>query len=459
MKYNEFLETKSYFDKPSGFEPKKTNDKLYDFQRDSVKWAIRKGRSTLAFAPGLGKTPCQLEWIQQCIENTNKPGLIFAPLAVSKQTAREAEKFGYPKANICNDMKDAKKGINITNYEKMEKFDFSAFPQIVLDESGILKHSTSKTRNWFTKQLTGTQYKLMCSATPCPNDYTEIGNHAEALGVMKLKEMLSMFFVHDGGDVSKWRLRGYAKDEKFWQWLSSWMIMMQLPSDLGYDDKRFVLPKLNKEFVVVKTKHDWTKDGFYTTGKKALNERRKARRNTIKERTIEAKRIIDENPDENWLIWCGLNAEGTELAKELDAVEVAGRHSDRHKEETAIAFQKGQIKRLVSKPSIFGYGLNFQKHCNNQIFVGLSDSWEELYQAERRIWRFGQKKDVNSFIVISDQESCVLENIKRKEEQTIEMFNKIIENTKDITSKNLDKTKKTETLYNPIFKMVLPNFI
>lgn len=457
VNYLKFLESKSIIDQPSGFEPNETNKNHFDFQSDIAKWNCRKGKSTDALAPGLGKTIIQLEWIKQCIENNNSPGLILAPLAVTKQTKKEAEKFGFPNVNICRTQNDIVKGINITNYEKIDHFDLTKFDQLVLDESGIIKHSHNKIRRLLSKSLLKTKYRLFCSATPNPNSFAELGNHSELLGIMKLKEMLSMFFTHDGSDTSQWHLREYANDGKFWEWLASWMLMMRMPSDLGYKNRGFELPKHNQHNIIVKSNEF---QGFMPNNRKlTLNQRRAARRETVKERIEVAKEIIDKNPDENWLIWVGLNDEGIQAAKELEAIEVAGRHKDEYKTEMAEAFQKGQIPRLVTKAKIWGWGLNLQYYCNNQIFLGLSDSYEELFQARHRIWRFGQEKEVNSYMVTSDREGQVLQNIRRKEEQAEKMWRKIIEFTKDITSKNIDKTKRNETDYNPQIEMVLPNFL
>lgn len=283
MEYTQFLQTKRFDKIESGFEIDKSelNDNLFDFQKDIVKWALRKGKAALFEDCGLGKTIQQLEFAHQCNIKTNKPSLIFAPLAVSNQTKKEGVKFGY-NIHICESQNDVINGINITNYEKLHKFDLTKFDCLVLDESSILKSYSGKFRNEIIEQSEKIPYKLACTATPSPNDFMELGNHSEFLNVLNRTEMLSMFFIHDGGETSKWRLKGHAQD-KFWEWVASWAFMLDNPKSLGYDSKGYDLPKLNiyEEIIHTEQKLD---GNLFVVEAQTLNERREARKSTIKQR-------------------------------------------------------------------------------------------------------------------------------------------------------------------------------
>lgn len=291
MDYESFIKTKVMQDSYYGFEVSKDllNKNLFDFQRDICHWSLRKGRSALWLDCGLGKTILQLEWANQVYLKTKKNILILAPLAVSKQTKREGVKFGI-KVNICRSQSDVISGINITNYEMLHKFKASKFVGIVLDESSIIKSFTGKFRNQLIELFESTPYKLCCTATPSPNDYMELGNHAEFLGVMTRTEMLSMFFVHDGGETSKWRLKGHAESE-FWKWLCSWAVYMRKPSDLGYDDNGFVLPELKTHEIILDSDYK-IGSGFF--GRKAitLSDRREARKKSLNSRIEKIASLI-----------------------------------------------------------------------------------------------------------------------------------------------------------------------
>ena len=391
-------------------------------------------------------TIMQLEWANQVYKRTKGKILILAPLAVTNQTKKEGEKFGI-NVNVCETQEDVTEGINITNYEKLDKFISSEFEAIVLDESSILKSFTGKIRNDLVDRFRNTPYKLACTATPSPNDYMELGNHSEFLGVMTRNEMLAMYFIHDGGETSKWRLKGHAQDV-FWNWMTSWAVVVCNPRDLGYEIEGYNLPKLNVTQIVA--------DGDEViTESLSLTERRKARKESLEERCQAAAKLVNES-DEQWVIWCDLNDESKRL-KELinDSVEVKGSDKNKHKIDSAINFQEGNIKALVSKPLIFGMGLNFQK-CHNMIFVGLSDSYELYYQAVRRCWRFGQKNEVNVYLVIGKREGAVKENIERKEKEFKHMQEKMIALTKDIVSNEIKSTCRISTPYKNDTEMKLP---
>lgn len=448
MDYKSFLEKKTIVSKDTGFtvNRKDLNNNLFEYQKDIVIWALKKGKSAIFADCGLGKSLMQLEWAEKVHEETNGSILILAPLAVTEQTYREGIKFGI-NSKVVECQEDVINGINITNYEKLDKFDTSVFNGIVLDESSILKSFTGKVRNQIIDNFKNTPYKLACTATPAPNDYMELGNHSEFLGVMTRSEMLAMYFVHDGGNTSKWRLKGHATDV-FWQWMSSWAVVITNPRDLDYEVEGYDLPKLNIHEIIV----DGDKPIVETL---TLTQRRQARKESLEERCKAAADLVN-NSDENWLVWCNLNDE-SKLLHELinDSVEVKGSDKAKHKTDSSISFANGDIKCLVSKPLIFGMGLNFQS-CHNMIFVGLSDSYEQYYQAVRRCWRFGQEHEVNVYIVISAKEGCVKENIERKQEDANTMQQEMLKHTKEITKENIKATCRISTPYNNNLKMILP---
>ena len=424
------------------------NPKLYPFQRDIVRWALAKGRAAIFADCGLGKTPMQLEWAHRVIEARGGMVLILAPLAVAAQTAAEGIKFGID-VTVCETKADLKPGINITNYEKLGKFDGASFTGIVLDESSILKSFTGKVRNQIIDCFCRTPFRLACTATPAPNDYMELGNHAEFLGIMTYSEMLAMFFVHDGGQTSKWRLKGHA-EEIFWQWMGSWAVVMESPYDLGYEIAGYDLPELRVHEVIV--------DGDEpVTEPLTLTQRRQARRDTLEQRCSAAAEMVNGSSDQ-WLVWCDLNAESNLLhSKILQSVEVLGSDKSQDKSSRMLGFSMGFNKCLVTKPSIAGFGMNWQ-NCNNMIFVGLSDSYEQYYQAVRRCWRFGQEQPVDVYIVISAREGAVKENIARKEADSIKMRRAMIEQTREITKAELKTTCRLSTPYNPNVEMILPHW-
>lgn len=440
MEYQEFLECKKVIDKPTGLiDIPELNPMLFPFQHDIVSWALRRGRACIFADCGMGKTPMQLEWAH------NVPGdvLIFAPLAVSDQTIREAKKFWIGDIEYSGD--GTKRGkITITNYERMEKFNPEDFNAVVLDESSILKSYTGRFRTELIERW-NLPFRLACTATPAPNDFMELGNHAEFVGSMTRTEMLSMFFVHDGGETQKWRLKGHAESE-FWKWVCSWAVMIRKPSDLGYDDGAFILPPLNIDQVTVNS--ETPSEGFlFAMEAQTLSERQKARRASISDRVTAASELIKKDPDAQWMIWCDLNDESAELSRIIPgAVEVKGSDSEEHKKSSMLGFSDGSVKVLVSKPSIAGWGMNFQK-CHNEIFVGLSDSYEQFYQAVRRCWRFGQTNPVNVYVVTADTEGAVVQNIKRKEEDAARMAEEMVKNMHEINEANIKGTQRTSSAY------------
>ena len=451
MEYQEFLNQKHKAFQSVGFDPVDPfHDSLFPFQRDLVTWALRKGRAAIWAGTGLGKTRMQLEWARAVKNYTGKPVIIFAPLAVSKQTQLEGKKIGID-ITIMGDG-----DIRITNYEKLSHINPADFSGIVLDESSILKNFAGQFRNQIIDAFRNTPYKLCCSATPSPNDYTEIGNHAEFLNVCPMNEMIATYFIHDSGETQKKRLMGHA-EKPFFEWLASWAVMLSKPSDLGYSDEGYNLPPMTIVEHVVGSE---AQDGkLFVEHARGLMERRQARRESIRGRCNLAASLSAGSKD-HWIYWCDLNDESSMLTDWVEnSVEVRGSGmSNEIKEERLIGFANGEYQKLVTKPKIAQFGLNLQI-CNNVVFVGLSDSFEAYYQAVRRCWRFGQKKPVNVHVVISEKEGSVVENIKEKERKMAHMTNSMVECMRAETLKNIKAVEvKRAGKYNPKIKMQIPEF-
>lgn len=442
MTYSEFLSSKITVSEDNGFKAGLINPLLFPFQGDIVTWAIRKGRAAIFADCGLGKTPMQLEWAAKVYEHTGQNVLILAPLAVSQQTVREGEKFGIP-VIPCRAQSEVHPGINITNYEMLHNFNPEEFIGVVLDESSILKAYDGKTRTEIIKAFSNTPFRLACTATPAPNDYMELGNHSEFLGVATRSEMLAQFFVHDGGDTSKWRLKGHAEN-KYWEWVASWAVVIQRPSDLGYKDGNFILQELRIEQHTVEGQT--SENALFAIEALTLQERQAARRVSVDARVNECAQLVNSST-EPWIVWCDLNAESDALKHAIpDAAEVRGSDSQEHKERSMIGFSHCDIRVLITKPSIAGFGMNWQ-HCNNVAFVGLSDSYEAFYQAVRRCWRFGQKKPVNVHVITAETEGAVVANIERKERNAAKMMSEMIKHTQKITEKNICGTQRETSQY------------
>lgn len=452
MEYEDFLKTKRITHVESGFETTfPINPILFDFQIDIVRWSLMKGKSAIFTGTGTGKTLIQLEWANHVHQYTQKPILILAPLAVSQQTVKEGEKLGLS-INLCRTQSQVKNDINITNYEMLHNFDTSKFIGIVLDESSILKSFEGKVRTEIIERFQQTPYKLACTATPSPNDYMELGNHAEFVGAMSRTEMLSMFFVHDGGETSKWRIKGHAIQD-FWNWVASWSVMLSHPEDLGYLTQGFDLPPLNIYEIVA------DKSGNMVHEARTLSERRRVKVESLPARIKKASEIANSFNGDSVLIWCNLNIE-SEMLKQgiMGSKEIKGSDDSEYKTNTMISFSNQTLKKLITKPSIAGFGLNWQ-HCNKVIFVGLSDSFEQYYQAVRRCWRFGQKNPVDVYIITSEKEEAIVENIKRKEQDFENMLKEMIVCTQELTKKNLSQAHKEKDIYNPKIEMILPSWL
>ena len=445
MSYAEFLGRKVKSDAMHGFEPTFMPDKLFPFQQDLVTWAVRKGRAAIFADCGLGKTAMQLVWARNVADHTSLPVLVLAPLAVASQTVREASKFGVD--GVClarsdDDIGDSR--IVVTNYEMLHHFDPAMFAGVVLDESSILKAYTGKFRNQIIQSFDATPYRLACTATPAPNDYMELGNHAEFVGAMSRVEMLSMFFCHDGGETQKWRLKGHAQAD-FWKWICSWSVMIRSPADIGHNDDGYDLPPINY-FEHVADVDVQAVGMMFDVGKMTLSDRRSARRASLSDRVKIAADLCNAS-SEQFLVWCDMNAEGDALTSSIDgAVQVSGSDTNEHKEQTMLAFADGKIRVLVTKPKIAGFGMNFQ-NCRNIVFVGLSDSYEAMYQSVRRCWRFGQDQDVRVHVVTSSAEGAVVDNVKRKELDAKAMADAMVQNMSDITKTEIMGIKRMRNEY------------
>jgi len=456
MTYQEFIKSKEIESINAGikFSMDELNGSMFPYQRDIVSWALTKGRAAIFSDCGTGKTIMQLSWMDVICRHTGGKGLILCPLSVAEQTRKEGEKFGI-RSRVCRSQDDIDAGINIANYEILDHFDPDAFICVVLDESSILKSFTSATRNALIDAFVHTPYKLCCTATPAPNDHSELGNTVEFLGIMSRTEMLATYFIHDGSDTSKWRLKGHG-EKKFWEFVATWAVCVRSPADLGYTNDGFVLPKLNLIEHIVESK---AAEGMLISKlAETLSERREARKNSMNDRVRIANTLTQSNADK-WLVWCDFNAESAALHKAItDSVEVQGSDKPEYKSKSAMDFADGGIRVLVSKPSIFGFGMNFQS-CHNMIFCGISDSYEQFYQAIRRCWRYGQVHDVDAHIIISEAEMNVLDNIKRKQADMDVMQNNMVALMRDVTMSNIRHTVRITTDYRPKVRMEMPTWM
>ena len=423
MEYLEFIESKKKVIKESGISINELNlnPLLKDFQKFIVTKALNNGKFAIFADCGLGKTFMQLEWAYQVAKYTNKPVLIICPLAVAGQTIQEGLKFGYEVKKALNN--EIQQGLYIVNYEQLENLDCSLFSGVVLDESSILKNFTGKYKELIINLFSNTPYKLACTATPAPNDPMELGNHSEFLNQMSRNEMLSMYFIHDGANTSKWRLKKHALKD-FYNYISNFSVMISKPSDIGFKDDGYILPDLNINEVKIETNK---KDNGLLFNDLSINatEFNQELRRTMNERLEQVAKIVN-NSNENFIIWIKQNEEG-ELLKKLipNSIEVKGSDSQDYKENKLIGFANNEFRVLITKTKIAQFGLNFQ-NCSNQIFASLDFSFEGLYQAIRRSYRFGQTQEVNITLITTDTMSNVIESIKTKEEQFKLMLNNFI---------------------------------
>jgi hypothetical protein len=452
--YAAFLARKAILDPPTGLiEIPDLPAGLFPFQRDIVTWALKRGRAALFAGTGLGKSFMELAWGQAVHAATQGDVLHFAPLAVAAQMVREAEKFGIPARHVRSQA-ECGPGINITNYQKIEHFDLNEFGGVILDESSILKAETGHYRNELVDACHDIPFRLSATATPSPNDFMELGNQAEFLGIMSYSDMLATFFTHDGGETQKWRLKGHAEND-FWRWMASWAVLLQKPSDLGYEDGAYQLPALHQIHHTV-TFATASED---LLGKQAstMQERIKARRESVADRVAFAASITPADGPFVW--WCNLNAESEGLTKAIPgAVEVRGSDKEDVKERKLNDFSEGRIRVLVTKPSIAGFGMNWQ-HCNVTGFVGLNDSFEQIYQAVRRFWRFGQQREVTAHFIAAETEGAVVANLRRKEADADRMAAAMVLHTANITKQAINAQAREQASYDPKIPMQIPTWL
>lgn len=458
LKYEEFIESKKEFKQQKGIivSEDDLNDVLFDYQKAIVKKALEKKRFCLFEACGMGKTLQQLEWAYQVHKHTNKPVLIVAPLGVTIQTAKEeAPKLGY---DVCmlSYADYITNGINIINYEQLDNIDCSVFSGVVLDESSILKNFTGKVRTKLTSYFKNTEYKLCCTATPAPNDLMELLNHADFLGITTTAKALSTYFINDM-KTGTWRLKGHATKD-FYRWCCTWSINIENPQDLGYEADYYHLPQLieKQEILEIDVIDEEFENGLFREVGTSATSFHKEKSRTADARARKCAEIACKD-NEQYLIWCDTNQEAELLKKYIkNAVEVRGSDKSSYKEDCAMLFKNGQIRVLISKPKIFGYGMNFQK-CHNVIFCGLTYSYENYFQALRRIYRFGQENDVYSYIVLGSTELHILENIKKKQEIQNQLKNQMDISVKEIQLLNFKGKEVTEV--NQYESIELPTFI
>ena len=445
MEYLDFLKTKQVKIQKSGFnvDDKDLNPILFDFQKYCVKKALSAGKYALFEDCGLGKTLQQLEWAKHVSMHTNKPVLILAPLGVIHQTIKEGAKFGYNVSEISLTVfdQDLKAGIYITNYDNLENIDAYLFGGVVLDESSILKNFNGKTKQQLVDNFNETPYKLCCTATPSPNDTMELCNHAEFLNVMTRNEMLAMYFVHDGGNTSSWRLKGHA-ERSFWDFVSTWAVMLTSPSDIGFDGSKYILPNLNIEEVFIETEKRDNGMLFNDIAVSATTFHKELKA-TQKERMEKVAELVN-NSNEQFIVWIGHDDEGKILRSLIpDAVEVKGSDTKQYKKENLLGFADNNFRVLITKLKIAQYGLNYQ-NCHNQVFASLDFSFEATYQGIRRSYRFGQSNEVNIFLIVTDTMQNVRKSIIEKQNAFLNMQKKMSEAT-NRNVKNLIKLTKMET--------------
>lgn len=461
MSYAEFCRRKLEHAAPVGIEGAiELREHLFPFQRDLVRVALERGRCALFADTGLGKSAMQIEWARVVANHTSGRVLILAPLAVAAQTSREGQKFGVEVRRVNDGSEVDGPGVYVTNYDKLHRFDGVEFAGIVLDESSILKDYTSATRNQLNERFAATPFKLCCTATPAPNDFTELGNHAQFLGIRTREEMLAEFFVHDGGSTQDWRIKGHAEGI-FWEWVSTWALVIRRPSDLGYDDGGFALPELTMREVTVDLDESFAKAAgvLFLDEAKGLSEQRAVRRASMPARVKAAAEIVAAESSEPWLVWCEMNDEGDALEKAIaDAVQVAGSDSAEDKEGRMIDFSEGRARVLVSKAGICGFGMNWQ-HCARILFVGVTHSFEQFYQAVRRCWRFGQTREVVVYMIASSADGRILENLKRKERDARKLAEQASAHIIELTKAAAKKSRSDRADYVPRKAMSVPQWL
>lgn len=456
--YEEFVSQKLTRIPPTGFDAVVDDECLFDFQKDLVRWALMRGRCAIFAAAGLGKTRQELIWADRVSKHTGMPVLISTPLAVARQTEAEGVVIGVP-TTVCREMADVRPGVNITNIDRVERFDADTFSGIAIDESSILKHHTSKTLAMMIAKFRQTPFRLCGTATPSPNDFTELGTHAEFLGICTQQEMLAEFFNHDGGETQKWVLRPHAR-KAFWKFVASWGALVRSPEDLGYDGSAYILPALHKTHHTIEASAESVRESgsLFAVHARTLMERRVARKASVSDRVARCAELVNAT-DETFVVWCTLNSESDALAKAIpDAVEVRGSMTSDEKEAALEAFRTGEKRVIISKGSMTGFGLNWQ-HCANMAFVGVSDSWEILHQSIKRIWRFGQKRECNIHVFASELEGAVISNLERKQRDADIMSEELAREAAASIREAIEGSGRVTNEYNANMKMTVPEWL
>lgn len=460
MDYKDFISIKARQVKPSGIkvDSASLHPGLFPFQRAAVARAVHQGRFCLGEDTGLGKTLQQLVWCDVMERHTQRPVFIYAPLAVSHQTAREGQKFGIDCRVVSSEDEVSDRGIYITNYQKIDRFNLSEQSSVCIDESSILKNESGKFANLILDGFRDTPFKLSCSATFAPNDYTELGMQSEFVGAMTREEMLAMFFTHDGGETSKWRLKRHGQD-KFWDWLSSWAVLVRKPSDLGdYDDGPYQLPGLNIVNHQVESPVTPPDGTLLWIPSGSIADKRYINKASMQDRCEKVAELVN-NSDEQWIVWCNRNEESTLLKRLIqDAIEVRGNDSDEHKVNAILGFQAGVDRVIVTKDSIFGFGINLQNCHNMTVFP--NDSYERYYQLIRRCYRFGQENVVNVHRVYHHLEGySTISNVARKSDEADAMYAAMLPFQLKRMSKRYAKTFRDTTAYTPTQDMIIPDWL
>lgn len=453
--YERFIAAKYEFVRFPGIEAGRLPDTMFPHQKDLTRWALRKGRAALFAATGLGKSIMSLAWATEVAHRGRV--LLLTPLAVAQQFVGEGRKFGMPCRYLRAD--DGQPGIIVTNYEMLDRFDVSTFIGVVLDESSILKSFDGKTRNQIIQAFQDTPYRLAATATPAPNDFAELGNHSEFLGVKTRAEMLAEYFVHDGETTQEWRLKGHAQDA-FWRWVASWGAIIQLPSDLGYDDGAYALPPIRMiEHVIPVDVEDAHRAGqLFATETRTLSDQRANRKATMSKRAQKAAEIASEPGP--CIVWAELNAEADASEAAIsDAIQVSGSNSLDEKVDRLNAFVEGRARVLVGKASICGFGMNFQ-HCHRMVFLGASHSFEQTFQAIRRCWRFGQTRPVEVHIIRAENEGAIMANYRRKEADNARMAQEMREHSRAAVRMEVQGVSGREwNPYDANMSMIIPTWI
>ena len=463
MNYKDFIASKKPKDRSFGFDVTidQINQNLFFWQKKIVQWSINRGRAALFEDCGLGKTLQQLEWAHQVCKRSG-PGatvVIHCPVGVRSQTKAEAEKFKIQTpVTVCNTRDEIQPGINLINYEKIHLFDGIQWQGVVLDESSILKSFTGKTKRHLIDAYARTPYRLACTATPAPNDYMELGNHAEFLGVLDSNDMLSRWFINDTMKAGGYRLRGHAIKD-FWKWVSSWAVCLEKPADIGGDNTGYDLPELITTEHIVDAPNEPPAGFLFDIGNLSATTMHDEKKRSADQRAKLAAELIDKEPHEPWLVWCDTNYESDALLEHLpeDATEVRGSEKDTVKESKLLGFGRGEFRILVTKPEIAGFGLNFQ-HCARVIFVGLSFSYERYYQAIRRSYRFGQTRPVHVHLINTPAEEAMKKTVMAKQAAHEQMRASMADSIRgDQLREVLGELTRAE--YQPAKRMELPEFL